>query len=72
VPHCETFWVVNDGANALSVFCFAGDTMGGVLNGSLPNRADGFGLFLKVDQTLGQHVHVTTVWRALRCSAWLA
>jgi hypothetical protein len=45
-------WVVNDGANALSVYCAVNDTMNGVLNGSLSIPAGGFGVFLKIDATL--------------------
>jgi hypothetical protein len=45
-------WVVNDGANALAVFCAVGDTMNGVANSFLSIPAGGFAIFLKVDQTL--------------------
>jgi hypothetical protein len=45
-------WVVNDGANALSVYCALNDTMNGAANGSLSIPAGGFGVFLKVDSTL--------------------
>jgi hypothetical protein len=36
----------------LSIYCFPGDTLGGVLNGSLSIPAGGFAIFLKVDATL--------------------
>jgi hypothetical protein len=45
-------WVVNDGANALSIYCALNDTMNGAANGSLSIPAGGFGVFLKVDATL--------------------
>jgi hypothetical protein len=45
-------FVVNDGNNALSVYCAVGDTMNGVANAALSIPAGGFGVFLKVDATL--------------------
>lgn len=44
-------FVVNDGANAISVFCAAGGTINGSPNGSLSIAAGGFAIFLKVMST---------------------
>lgn len=45
-------FVVNDGANAVSVYCAAGGTLNGSSNGSLSIASGGFGIFLKVMPTL--------------------
>jgi hypothetical protein len=41
--------VVNDGTNAMSVWCWPGDTLNGVTNGSISVPAGSVGIFLKVD-----------------------
>jgi hypothetical protein len=41
--------VVNDGTNAMSVFCWPGDTLNGTLNASLSIAAGACGIFIKVD-----------------------
>jgi hypothetical protein len=41
--------VINDGTNAMSVFCWPGDTLNGVTNGSLSVPAGSVGILLKVD-----------------------
>ena len=51
-------WVVNDGVNALSVYCAVGDTLNGTLNGSLSIASGACGIFIKVDNG------VTQDWRA--------
>jgi hypothetical protein len=50
--------VINDGTNAMSVWCWPGDTLGGVLNGSLSVPAGSVGILLKVDNGVVQD------WRA--------
>jgi hypothetical protein len=42
----DIVFVVNDGANAVLVFCDPGETMNGTLNGSLSVAAGAFGVFL--------------------------
>jgi len=41
-------FVVNDAANAVSVYCGLGDTLNGTLNSSLSVASGGFGIFVKV------------------------
>jgi hypothetical protein len=41
--------VINDGVNAMSVFPWPGDRLGGALNSSLSVPAGSVGIFLKVD-----------------------
>ena len=50
--------VINDGTNAMSVFCWPGDTLNGTLNGSLSIANGACGIFVKVDNG------VTQDWRA--------
>lgn len=48
----DIVFVVNDGANAASVFCAPGGTLNGAANGSLSIASGGFAIFLKVIATL--------------------
>jgi hypothetical protein len=41
--------VINDGTNAMSVFCWPGDTLNGVANASLSIASGACGIFVKVD-----------------------
>jgi hypothetical protein len=41
--------VINDGVNAMSVFCWPGDSLNGVTNASLSIPAGSVGILLKVD-----------------------
>jgi hypothetical protein len=41
--------VINDGANALAVFPWPGDKLGGVLNASLNVPSGSVAVFLKID-----------------------
>ena len=41
--------VINDGTNAMSVWCWPGDTLNGVTNASLSVPAGSVGILLKVD-----------------------
>jgi hypothetical protein len=41
--------VSNDGTNAVSVFCWPGDTLNGTLNASLSIASGACGIFIKVD-----------------------
>ena len=50
--------VINDGANAMSVWCWPGDTLNGVTNGSLSIPAGSVGILLKADNGVVQD------WRA--------
>ena len=50
--------MINDGTNAMSVFCWPGDTLNGTLNGSLSIANGACGIFVKVDNG------VTQDWRA--------
>jgi hypothetical protein len=50
--------VINDGVNAMSVFCWPNDTLNGTLNGSLSIASGACGIFIKVDNG------VTQDWRA--------
>jgi hypothetical protein len=42
-------FVINDGVNSLSVWCWPGDTLNGTLNSSLSVPAGSVGIFIKVD-----------------------
>jgi hypothetical protein len=46
--------VINDGANALAVFPWPGDKLGGVTNASQSVPAGNVGIFLKVDNGVTQ------------------
>jgi hypothetical protein len=41
--------VINDGTNAMSVYCWPNDTLNGTLNGSLSIASGACGIFIKVD-----------------------
>ena len=46
--------VINDGTNAMSVFCWPGDTLNGALNGSISIAAGSVAVLLKVDNGVTQ------------------
>lgn len=46
-------FIVNDSAQAVVVFCAAGETLNGATNGSLSIPASSAGYFIRVDRTRG-------------------
>ena len=46
--------MINDGTNAMSVFCWPGDTLNGALNGSISIAAGSVAVLLKVDNGVTQ------------------
>jgi hypothetical protein len=48
-----TVWVINDSANAVSVFCAPNDFLNGASNGSLSVAVGGFAIFVLISAALG-------------------